>query len=154
MAEKHDLQTLDASIIETGLLLGSQGDKSLETASVQDKIYLADAQLVAQAYRLAMGYETVDESTEYVNNPKYNEVNGQRIDKWVPGKKTVTKRQYKPDNSALKLLLQARYPKDFAQTKKVKKSNKSDTVEGQVLTSASRLLEEMRKKEVKLKETA
>ena len=144
----------DRSAVEAGILLGLQENCPLTSTDINENLFLADAQLVATAYKLAMGFETEDETIEYINNPKYNEVNGQRIDKWIPGKRTVTKKTYKPDNAALKLLLQSRLAGDFQKINlRVKKNlNKPDTVEGEVLSSASRLLEEMRQtKKVKSK---
>ena len=154
--ETTALVATNRSAVEAGILLGLQENHPLTNTDVDENLFLADAQLVATAYKLAMGFETEDETIEYINNHKYNEVNGQRIDKWIPGKRTVTKKTYKPDNAALKLLLQSRLAGDFQQVNlRVKKNlNKPDTVEGEVLTSAGRLLEEMRQKKiVKSKET-
>lgn len=146
------------SITDIGILLGFTSDNTKdliwgETTVLQEA---ALANLVSTAYKLATGFETEDETIEYVNSPKYNEVNGQRVDKWIPGKKTVTRKQYKPDNAALKLLLQSKLAGDFQQVNlRVKRNlNKPDSVEGQVMTSAGRLLEELRvKKKVDSKET-
>lgn len=157
MENKNSLKQVkfpsDVSILESGILLGFIGDRPSEAIlgppeGISESLFEADSQLVAAAYKLASGYQTEDESIEYENVPKYNEVNGQRIDRWIPIKKTVTKKNYKPDNSALKMLLQARCSKDFQQVSlKLRKNiNKPDSVEGQVISSASRLLEEMRQK--------
>ena len=131
-----DLLKSNQSVADIGIIVGCLGTDSLkwleelkaQCTDIDEFIEVAkqraDISLIAAATREAMGYEYKETIQEYIKVPAGYEPDGSPKMKDMPGKKKVSKKIARPNDTLLRFILRCRLPEYFSDVQKVEINKK------------------------------